>query len=72
MAPGRCGQHCQLDDTVTVGPVMVCVGTKPPRRGQRVMPGRRYIVGREQEEQVAVLPKHMVGVGDGWCRFLLF
>lgn len=75
MAPGRCGRHCQHDDTVTVGPVMVCVGLKPPRRGQRVMPGRRYMVGREQEVQVAVAPKHMVGGGRrvmGGVRSLLF
>ncbi len=65
MAPGRCGRHCQHDDTVTVGPVMAFVGTKPPRRGQRVMPDKRYMVGQEQEEQVAVAPKHIVGAG-GW------
>ncbi len=61
MAPGRCGRHCQHDDAVKMGPVMVCIGLN--RKGQRVMPGKRNMVGREQEVQVVVAPKHMVGVG---------
>jgi len=43
---------------------MMCIGFN--RNGQRVMPGRRYTVGREQDLQVAVAPKHMVG--GGWCK----
>jgi len=64
IAPGRCRRHCQHDLTVTVGPLMMCIGFN--RNGQRVMPGRRYTVGREQDLQVAVAPKHMVG--GGWCK----